>query len=130
MSARRKNTHTILHFSRDLRTMIFRAWFLNTMGYVVFNSAHRREAIKLAKHVDVAVIDMDSNSSELAVIAQEIKRIRPDLPLLLLTEAEAETDDARALADALLPKQHDPETLVQSLQRLLMRKAGTSVQVA
>jgi len=111
--------HTILHFSRDRTLLIFRGWFLPSAGYRVLNSSVAPEAIYLSERADAAVLDLDQNHNEVAVIAQEIKRLRPELPTIVLTEGQAAMDGMFPQADALVPKESGPETLVKSLQQLL-----------
>jgi DNA-binding NtrC family response regulator len=117
LSGLQRNPHTILHFSRDRSVLIFRGWVLNIAGYRVLNSNIAPEAIELSKRVDAAVLDMDNNRNEVTVIAQEIKRLRPKLPTIVLTEGPVAMDGQ--LADALVPKESGPETLVKSLEKLL-----------
>jgi DNA-binding NtrC family response regulator len=129
MSELQRTPHTILHFSRDHNILIVRGWFLNIAGYRVLNSSIAPEAIELSKGVDAAVLDMDHNRNEVTVIAQEIKRRRPELPTIVLTEGQVAMD--WQLADALVPKESGPETLVKSLEKLLAADRGESaVQVS
>src|ERR1035438_1324884 len=46
----------------------------------------------MSKRVDAAVLDMDHNRNEVTVIAQEIKRLRPKLPTIVLTEGPVAMD--------------------------------------
>jgi DNA-binding NtrC family response regulator len=117
LSGLQRKPHTVLHFSRDHGILIFRGWVLSIAGYRVLNSSIAPEAIELSKRVDAAVLDMDNNRNEVTVIAQEIKRLRPKLPTIVLTEGPVAMD--RQLADALVPKESGPEKLVKSLEMLL-----------
>jgi len=124
MSGLQRMPHTILHFSRDRGILIFRGWVLNIAGYRVLNSSIAPEAIKLSEQADAAVLDMDDNRNEVTVIAQEIKRLRPTLPTIVLTEGQVAMD--WQLADAFVPKEGGPETLVKSLGQLLATDRGGS----
>jgi hypothetical protein len=64
------------------------------------------------------------NRNEVTVIAQEIKRLRPTLPTIVLTEGPVAMD--WQLADALVPKESGTETLVKSLEKLLAADRGES----
>jgi len=88
------------------------------------NSNIAPEAIELSKRVDAAVLDMDNNRNEVTVIAQEIKRLRPKLPTIVLTEGPVAMDGQ--LADAFVPKESGPETLVKSLEKILAADRGGS----
>ena|ERR1017187_4826431 len=129
MSGLQRKPHTILHFSRDRSILIFRGWLLNIAGYRVLNSSIAPEAIEMSKRVDAAVLDMDHNRNEVTVIAQEIKRLRPKLPTIVLTEGPVAMD--WQLADALVPKESGPETLVKSLKKLLAAdRGGSAVRIS
>lgn len=121
MSRRQGEPHTILHFCSDPAVLKLRGRFLNDRGYRVLNSSDGFEAIKLStsEQVDAAVLDLDHMGAEVTLIAQEIKRRRPHVPTILLTEATAPVDGVCDLADALVPKENDPESLVKSLEKVL-----------
>jgi len=69
--------------------------------------------------VDAVVLDLDHNRDEVTLIAQKIKRLRPQVPTIVLTEGMLSVEGVREWADALVPKEDDPEALVQSLEREL-----------
>ncbi len=121
MPGRRRKRQTILHFCCDHAVLTLRGRFLNDVGYHVLNSSNGFEAIELAtrERVDAAVLDLDRNHAEVTLIAREIKRHRPRLPTIVLTEEAASVEGVRELADVLVPKEKDPETLVQSLRKVL-----------
>jgi DNA-binding NtrC family response regulator len=121
MSGAEKKHRTILHFGTDRVVLLWRAHGLNQMGYRVLSASNGFEAIKLAtfERVDAVVLDLDRNSAEVALVATEIKRCRPQLPTILLTEGAVAVDGARAPADALVPKRDDLEMLVTALENVL-----------
>ena len=73
------------------------------MGYRVLNASNAIEAIKVAirKRVDAVVLDLDSNHAEVALVATEIKRCRPQLPTILLADETTPPDRAHYLANAV-----------------------------
>ncbi len=91
------------------------------MGYHVLNAEDGFEAIRLAslEDVDAVVLDLDRNHAEVALVATEIKRCRPQLPTLLLTEGTTPFDRAHELADRLIPKRDSVEMVVRALEDLL-----------
>jgi DNA-binding response OmpR family regulator len=123
----RRKPHTILHFCCDHRVLIVRGRLLIQSGYRVLNSGNGFEAIEWSTHerVDIVVLDLDHNRAEVATIAREIKRRRPKVPMILLTEGTALVDDVHVLADAVVPKEESPETLVKSLEKILARCPAT-----
>jgi CheY-like chemotaxis protein len=120
MSSRQGTTRTILHFCCDDNTLLMRAEFLRRLGYRVLCSSNGFEIMELFSRepVDAVVLDLDRNRAEVGLIAREIKRCRPQVPTIVLTEAQAPVDGVHELADALVPKENHPE-LAKSLQQLL-----------
>ena len=121
MSTPQKRPQTVLNFCCDRVALNLRGWFLNEAGYRVVNSSNGLEAIKLStgEAVDVAVLDLEHNHSEVAMIAKEIKRLCPQVLTIMLTERTVPVDGVRDLADVLVRKETGARTLVKSLERLL-----------
>jgi CheY-like chemotaxis protein len=122
MSAREKKCHTILHFGTDRVVLRLRARSLKQMGYRVLNARDGFEAIKLATQepVDAVVLDLDRNHDEIALVASEIKRCRPQVPTILLTAGTTPPNRAHELADALVPKRDNLRLLVTALENVLV----------
>jgi CheY-like chemotaxis protein len=118
---RQRKRHTILHFCCDPAALMLRGQFLNQLGYRVLNSSNGFEAIELSTSTGVhaVVIDLEHNRDDITVVAREIKRLRPQVPTLVLTEGTVPVGEVHEIADALVPKEHGPEVLVRSLEELL-----------
>jgi len=120
MSGYERRRRTIVHFSTNRMVLHLRAWNLNEMGYHVLITESGFEAIKLASRdrVDAVVLDLDRNHDEVALVATEIKRCRPQVPTIMLVEGTAPPHPAHELADALVPKRDDVEMLAATLDSL------------
>jgi DNA-binding NtrC family response regulator len=127
MSSLEKKRRTILHYGTDRVVLLLRARGLNEMGYHVLNASDGFEAIKLAtqEHVDAVVLDLDRNHAEVALVATEIKRCRPQLPTILLADETTHPSRANDLADALVPRRDNVKMLVTALENILTGGAGT-----
>lgn len=126
MSGLKNKRRTIVHFGSDRIVLCLRAWNLNEMGYRVLNVIDAVEAVKLAtrKKVDAVVLDMDRNHAEVTLVATAIKRCRPQVPTILLTEETAPLHRAQELADALIPKRDDLGMLITALEDLLATRTA------
>ncbi len=124
--------HTILHFGTDRVVLVLRAWNLKAMGYRVLNASDAFEAVKLAtrRGVDAVVLDLHGNHAEVALVATQIKRCRPQMPTILLAEETARLDRIRELADALVPKRDNLGMLITALEGVLGTGSGESPKVA
>ena len=75
-------------------------------------SGHQGILSFTAEAVDVVVLDLNGDGAEGAVIAGELKRIRPDIPVVILTaEGQTLVDGALECADAVVPRLDHPGLL-------------------
>jgi len=119
LSASSRQSPTILLFSEDIRYLNLSRQRLAGTGFRVVNSSNGFETIELSGsgQVDALVLDLDHNHVEVTLIMNEITRLRPQFPTIVLTEG-ATPDNLRAQADTLIPKGND-ELLVASLEKIL-----------
>ena len=90
-------------------------------GYRVLNSSNGFDAIRLSTsgRVHAVVLDLDRNHEDVTLIAQEIKRLRPEVPTIVLTEMTEAVDGVRELAGVLVLKEDGHNPLLNSLRALL-----------
>jgi DNA-binding NarL/FixJ family response regulator len=70
-----------------------------------------------AEPVDVVVIDLNSGGAEGALIAGELKRLKPKVPMIILvTEGETLAEGALASADAVVLRSGQHEDLLKALE--------------
>ena len=70
--------------------------------------------------VDVVAIDLNNDGSEAALITAELRRQRPQVPIVILvTDPKALAEGATQQADAVLLKEDEARLLDQTLKRLL-----------
>jgi CheY-like chemotaxis protein len=111
--------------SRDLRTRVFRA-----AGYQVIEAASAGEALSVASRLrpSVALIDVNLPDSSGITLCDTLKRIHPELPILLISaadlSAEAQEAGLAAGASAYLGEPVASETLVSSVESVLNGKAA------
>ena len=70
-----------------------------------------------AELVDVVVIDLNGDGSDGALIAGELKRLRPGVPvIILITEGETLAEGALASADAVVLRSDPHQELLKALE--------------
>ena len=75
--------------------------------------------------VDAVVIDLNDDGTEAALIIGELKRLRPDVPVIIMvTEGEALAPGATSQADAMVDKAHEATRLIPALKRHLKGNEG------
>jgi DNA-binding NtrC family response regulator len=113
----------VLLVGTDRAGLDLRGRILYQQGYEVKHCSNGFEAIRaaVAEPVHVVLIDLDRNGVEMTLIVQEIKRLRPSVPTVVLTEeAPAHgTHELCRLADVIVPKEKGAEALVQGVKMAL-----------
>jgi CheY-like chemotaxis protein len=105
--------------------------FLETRGYGVTTASGGDEAVKLV-HENPGVYDLVLLDKQMPVKSgnatmEEIKEIRPDLPVVMLTGYQHSADIAMGKRyDAYLTKPIDPNRLLIACQQILDSKRGAS----
>ncbi len=83
-----------------------------------------------ATRARILQVGTDRYGSEMTLIAQEIKRVRPEVPTIVLTERatpENKIPELCRLADELVPKEQGPEAILMSVRRVLGKQASASI---
>lgn len=113
----------VLLVGTDRAGLDLRGWILYQQGYEVKHCCNGFEAIRaaVAEAVHAVLIDLDRNGVEMTLIAQEIKRLRPSVPTIVLTEVEPThgTHELCRLADVLVPKEDGAKALVKGVEMAL-----------
>lgn len=96
---------------------------LEQHGFAVKAANSAAAALELtgAQPVDLVLMDYHLPGDQ-GQLGPELKRLRPGLPLIVLS-GDPEAAQAVEFADLLLPKPQPPEKLVAEIRRLLQRKA-------
>lgn len=98
---------------------------LKEYGWKVFSSGSGHEGvIRFGQEVvDAVVIDLNHDGSESALIAGELKRLRPEVPVVILVnDGKDLADEATKQASAVLKKSEDADKLIHTLEALFRRQ--------
>lgn len=108
--------------------LTIRGWVLNQMGYEVINSATSRDAVRAARRqrINAVLIDLDETADEALVVAKEIKKDHPQVPILLLADENQPTDEIRDLADTMISRLANIDIARKALAELIAGGAERS----
>ena len=114
---------TILCVDDHWNALIGRKMFLEQNGYRVLAASDSDEGLKLFRShaVKAVVLDYQLPGVSGAVVAAAMKRMRPEVPILLLSSFEPLPKKKLRCVDAFLSKSQEVKLLVPSLRRLLSR---------
>ncbi|CAB1368046.1 response regulator [Denitratisoma oestradiolicum] len=102
---------------------------------VVAEAANAREAMEQARHqaLDLIVLDLNLPDQNGFWVLKEVRRIHPDLPVLILSIQPEEHMAVRALkagASGFLNKESAPEELVKAVRSVMRGKRYISPRLA
>ncbi len=97
---------------------------LGSYGYEVMVAANGRQALKLflSRKVDAVLTDFEMPGMTGAELAARLKRLRPDLPVLLLSGSKIAQDRAAKAVDAAVMKGSSVTKLVDQIESLLAKR--------
>jgi CheY-like chemotaxis protein len=113
----------------------FRQFYKNLLGsygYEVMVAANGRQALKLflSRKVDAVLTDFEMPGMTGAELAARLKRLRPELPVLLLSGSKAAQDGAARAVDAALIKGSSATKLVDQIESLLAKYQSRPAQLS
>jgi CheY-like chemotaxis protein len=94
--------------------------FLETFGYAVLTAPSADKGLELASiySIDVIVLDYFIPKMNGCEVAIELRRLRPQAPIILLTEGHGVPEPALSLADALVAKDRLASQLLPTIAYL------------
>ena len=94
---------------------------LQEHGYELLTATNGSDGLRLfmSRPVDAIVLDYQLGLLDGGVVAAEIKKVKPQVPIVMLAEDVELPDDALKSVDALVAKSEGPHFLLASLRSVL-----------
>jgi DNA-binding response OmpR family regulator len=101
---------------------------LQEHGYELLTATNGSDGLRLfmSRPVDAIVLDYRLGLLDGGVVAAEIKKVKPQVPIVMLAEDVELPDDALKSVDALVSKSDGPHFLLASLRSVLDEKPSQS----
>lgn len=109
-----------------------RKLLLQSEGYSVFTAENGAQALDLfsSEWIDVVVLDYMMPGMNGDVVAQQMKRLKPAVPILMLSAYANLPDETLVCADKYITKNEPPPVLLSSVTELLDAKCKKTSQMA
>jgi len=103
---------------------------LKDNGFGLITATNGSEGLRLlmSHSVDAIVLEFHLGLLDGGVVAHEIKQIRPQLPVVMLTECLELPDGALKSIDALVAKSDGPHFLLATIRSVLQNNAGAATR--
>jgi CheY-like chemotaxis protein len=108
---------------------LYRFMFEN-IGYKVLTASSGQEGVRLAaaNFVDVVVTDYEMPGMNGEAVAAAMKKIDPELPVVLFSGSTLVSPRTRHLFDAFCDKAGSRNLLTSTIQRMVLKKRSASLQ--
>jgi CheY-like chemotaxis protein len=103
----------------DIAILCYEKALLERSGYTVLTAASAQQGLRLVTmcKCDVVLLDYEMHERNGSEVAVQIKRVRPDLAVILLSGSDVPTQ-ALALVDAFVPKLEASRQLLPTIAEL------------
>jgi CheY-like chemotaxis protein len=111
---------TILCIDDNDGVLEYQRALLERRGYTVLAAGSAHEGLRIAAVSAVAAVIVDYHMPEMNghEVAMEIKRLRPETPIVLVSSDEDIPDHILKVVDAFVPKHQAPSHLLPVLTRI------------
>ncbi len=102
---------------------------LEQLGYDLVTATNGRDGLRLfmSRAVDAIVLDYHLGLLDGGTVAAEIKRIKPEMPIVMLASGLELPVSALSWVDALVPKTDGPDVLLATIRSVLGAKPAQPV---
>lgn len=116
-----KRVGVVLCIGRGPIELNLRCALLREHGWDVVSTGNGHEGVLLfgREAVDAVILDLNTDGSEAALIAGEIRRQRPQMPIIMLVAEKGLVDGATDLASAVIIKSDEAKRLIRTLHDLI-----------
>ena len=110
---------TILCIDDDDGILGYQRALLERRGYAVLTAASARDGLQIAAVCAIAAVVVDYHMPEMNghEVAAEIKRLRPEVPIVMVSSDDQIPEHALKVVDAFVPKNEAPSRLLPVISR-------------
>ena len=120
------NGKTILCVDDEMTGLSVRKMLLESQGYRVLTAENGSDAVVLfsSESLDLIVLDYSMPGTSGHVVAEKMKELRPNLPIIMLSAYVDLPSETLALVDRSITKGEPPAVLLEAIALLLRDRDG------
>lgn len=120
LSPSKDGASLILSVDDEPTVRLTREKLLEGAGFDVVSAADGKKALRIlaALPIDLVLLDYSMPGMDGGVVAQEVKRRRPAVPVILVSALQVPSE-ILAFVDSFINKGHGPEILFETIKQLL-----------
>jgi DNA-binding NtrC family response regulator len=117
----KRRGNSVLCIGNDPVSLNQRCSLLKQHGWRVLSSGNAHEGVLRfgQEQVNAVVVDLNDDGTEAALIIGELKRLRPEVPVILMKGENVLATGAAQQASAVVPKSLEAVNLVAALKAVL-----------
>jgi CheY-like chemotaxis protein len=114
---------TILCVDDEVNGLVGREALLRLQGYDVVVTTSGRQSLDLLEEVDVDAVVLDYRMPEMMgdVVAERMKQLKPEVPIMMLSAQDRVPPAALRSADTFLSKSAPPDQFVDAVDDMVAR---------
>ncbi len=115
------NSGTLLCIDDDIRCVAIRKLMLQGVGFKVFTSTSPRHGLEIfaAEPIQAVILDYQMVEMDGGQLAAAMRRLKPQVPILMLSALPSVPEEAAELVDAFISKASPTQHLISEIEQLL-----------
>lgn len=125
------NTYAVLCIDDESSNLTVRKLLLESAGYTALTASSGKEGLDVfaSRQVDAVVVDYSMPEMDGGIVAAQIKRVKPRMPVVMLSAYSGVRSGVDEVVDAFIEKGGEPTSLLSRLNSLIKVRSHTHAEL-